>query len=465
MLRKFPLLTLLTLLVISIFHVDVASAQSFKDTTTHYAAKEIKYLVDRDIIAGFPDGTFRPNAPITRADAIVIVGRAIGLSDKQTQTTFPDVPKAHYASGYINDAYRGNIIGGYSDGTFRPGNQVTRGEMAIIIANAFQYKQTRDIYYHDVAITDPKYRAINLITTAGISVGYPSGVFKPNDSITRAEYAVMIARALNPSLKVEHKNVTQRKYVTATSLNVRSGAGITNAIIGKLAQNREVQIHYKYDKDWVYMESGNIKGFVHQNFLADKKVPQAKPPTQPPKPNRVVAIDAGHGGNDPGSKGNGIIEKEVNFDVARRVQRKLEKAGIKVIMTRKSDTFVSLSNRVSIAVNGGADTFVSIHSNAFSNPSANGTETFYSTTGTSKRVAGSKKLATLNQRKLVTALKTTDRGVKTAGFQVIKHNPLPAVLVELAFLTNKGDAAKLSSKTHRENAAEAIARSIIEYYQ
>ena len=130
-------------------------------------------------------------------------------------------------------------------------------------------------------------------------------------------------------------------------------------------------------------------------------------------------------------------------------------------MTRRDDTYPTLSERVNIAVNSNADAFVSIHGNSAS-ASAAGTETFYSTAST--RANDSKQLATFIQNRLYPALGTKNRGVKTGDFFVIYKNPLPSALVELGFITNSGDASKLSSDYYRNLAAEAIANGILDYY-
>ena len=123
-----------------------------------------------------------------------------------------------------------------------------------------------------------------------------------------------------------------------------------------------------------------------------------------------IAIDAGHGGTDPGAIGvNGLIEKELNLNVALKVEKLLKQEGITVVMTRRGDSRPSLSQRVNIAVNGKADAFVSIHGNSF-NTKGYGTETWISTAST--RADDSRKLATYIQERLYKALGTKNRGVK-----------------------------------------------------
>ena len=124
---------------------------------------------------------------------------------------------------------------------------------------------------------------------------------------------------------------------------------------------------------------------------------------------------------------------------------------------------LSLSERVDVAVRSYADTFVSIHTNSAA-ASASGTETYFSSAALNSRSADSKQLATFIQNRLYPALGTKNRGVRDAGFWVIKKTPLPAALVELGFISNSSDASKLGSENYRNKAAEAIALGIVDYY-
>jgi N-acetylmuramoyl-L-alanine amidase len=108
---------------------------------------------------------------------------------------------------------------------------------------------------------------------------------------------------------------------------------------------------------------------------------------------------------------------------------------------------------------------LSIHTNSFADPSANGTETFYYTSQLNERAEASKQLATFVNNRLYKAWGTKNRGVKVFGYQVVKYNPLPAALVELGFISNKNDASKLGSSQYRESAAEAIYLGILDYYK
>lgn len=170
-------------------------------------------------------------------------------------------------------------------------------------------------------------------------------------------------------------------------------------------------------------------------------------------------IDPGHGGGDPGAVGaTGLTEASVNLLLAHLVKSRLER-DFAVVMTRVGDTSVSLGQRCGIANKAPADVCVSLHCNAAKNDQAHGTETYYHPGS-----AEGKALAELIHRGLVT-LGLGDRGVKPAGFYVLKHTKAPAVLVELAFITNPADEARLTSTEFLNEAAHAIAEAVYYYTQ
>jgi N-acetylmuramoyl-L-alanine amidase len=180
-----------------------------------------------------------------------------------------------------------------------------------------------------------------------------------------------------------------------------------------------------------------------------------------------IIIDPGHGGEDPGGVGTGMQEKIVVLDVSKRFKALLDAdtadpaGGGKwtALLTRTNDTFVSLAGRSQYSNNQDADRFMSIHSNAFGNTTANGTETFSLTEG-----GTSSQLRNLVQAEMIAAWGLTNRGNKTANFAVLRDTAAPAVLHELAFITNATDAAKLASPAERQKAAIAHLRAIQRHY-
>ncbi|MFN2745405.1 MULTISPECIES: N-acetylmuramoyl-L-alanine amidase family protein [Bacillus] len=180
-----------------------------------------------------------------------------------------------------------------------------------------------------------------------------------------------------------------------------------------------------------------------------------------PLSGKTVYVDAGHGGEDSGAVGNGLLEKDVNLDVSKLLNEKLQDEGADTVMTRTDDTFLTLDDRVAKADADGSDLFISIHANS-AVPEASGTETYFDST---YQAAESERLASEIQERLPGALETADRGVKESPFYVIKHSKMPSALVELGFITNESDADKLISSQYQKKAADSIAEAVVSYYE
>lgn len=169
-----------------------------------------------------------------------------------------------------------------------------------------------------------------------------------------------------------------------------------------------------------------------------------------------VCIDPGHGGSDPGAVGpTGLKEAHVNLAVALKVAEKLRKAGVEVRLTRTSDMFIDLQLRCNIANSLGADYFVSIHCNSAGKPEAKGTETYCYKFGGQAEI-----LAKAIQDELIAATGRDNRGVKTANYYVLRRTNMPAVLTELAFISNPEEERLLGSPEYQEKCAAAIAQGI-----
>jgi N-acetylmuramoyl-L-alanine amidase len=169
----------------------------------------------------------------------------------------------------------------------------------------------------------------------------------------------------------------------------------------------------------------------------------------------TVVIDAGHGGQDRGGiPGQRVAEKTMTLDTARRLRILLENAGLRTVMTRWDDTFVSLPGRVAIANAQRDAIFISLHYNAAPRAAAEGFETYYY----SKRSA---KLAAACYSRIIQAWPGSRRGIRTRGFYVIRKTTIPSILVEPGFLTNPREAALISRPEVRQRIADLLAAAII----
>lgn len=184
--------------------------------------------------------------------------------------------------------------------------------------------------------------------------------------------------------------------------------------------------------------------------------------------DKIVVLDAGHGGNDPGAVKNGVNEKDLNFKILNTyVANYFKNSDIKVYFTRTTDILVDLYDRADYATELDADLFVSLHMNSSTSSAANGTGVYYSTQNTSVNDSGltSKKMASTFVNALSSALDTKNNGPLTANFVVIRETKVPAVLIELGFLTNTKDFKKLTSETYQKKAASTIYNTIVELFK
>lgn len=184
--------------------------------------------------------------------------------------------------------------------------------------------------------------------------------------------------------------------------------------------------------------------------------------------DKVIVIDAGHGGSDTGAVGpTGLTEKEVCLAVALQTEKILQKEGMKVVMTRRTDVDVAgrgasnvgeLQARVD-KTPPQANLFISIHCNAFTNPKSHGMETYHY--GAS---AEGQRLAQLLNDELAKFGGLTNRGVKAANFYVIKRSKCPASLIELAFITNPEEEKLLADAKYQKKVAGAIATAVKKFF-
>ncbi len=180
----------------------------------------------------------------------------------------------------------------------------------------------------------------------------------------------------------------------------------------------------------------------------------------------IVVLDAGHGGHDPGAQSRGTNEKDLTFKILYTLMKNYfsdNAPDTKVYWTRTNDSYISLANRAAFAKTVGADVFISLHMNSAANTSANGTEVYYSISNNSKGFSGitSQKMANLFKTRLVNDLKTKSRGTKSAAYYVLKHNTVPAILIELGFISGNSDYGKLTNPTFQNNAAKSIYNGIM----
>ena len=173
-----------------------------------------------------------------------------------------------------------------------------------------------------------------------------------------------------------------------------------------------------------------------------------------------VFIDPGHGGYDNGAVQNGVLEDEINLQISQKIEAKLKAKGVQVKMSRYDDTYLSLTERTTMANSWGSDIFVSIHQNSATSSSGNGIETYYYSTR-----QDSKELASEIQEDLIKSTNAVNRGIKTANYAVIRTASMSSNLVECGFVSNPTEAKNLSSSSYQDKIAEGIVNGIMDYLE
>lgn len=225
--------------------------------------------------------------------------------------------------------------------------------------------------------------------------------------------------------------------------------------------------------DWngaLYISERDIYKTLHP-ILYPEKLPKGKKV-------KTIVIAAGHGGKDPGNMVNRAQEKTYTLLLAKALKEALVESGFKVIMTRETDRFIDLEPQARIANRAKADLFITVHYNAVADVGPNGIETFcltpagaISTNGgsPSERSPGNKHdsfnmtLAYQVHKYMLRNTDFQDRGIRRAGFMVLRHLEMPGILIEGGFMSNKGDAAKIFSASHRRVVARTIRDAILQY--
>ncbi|WP_432357379.1 N-acetylmuramoyl-L-alanine amidase [Sporosarcina sp. UB5] len=519
--------------------------------------EEVHYIADLGIVNQVEK--FNPSNNLTRAQAAKMLVIASGKKDMPTPSVqFKDLKPGTEQYDFASRAVELGYFKKKADGSFGPNEKLKRDEMGYALSVAFNLHQTvtvdRPLMLTDIKMDHPYAEQINGLYYGGVSQG-DTGKFLPNNYLTRSQFALFVARALNNDYKLSVKlpEFTSKTYfakvatggdnlnvrthpavtgdvvnrlkdgeivevigqtgdwllvlvngtngyihsqytveagihtptddeandepevtepedewdnptltdgligkVTANILNVRELPDGTSATIGKLSAGQKVAIE-SMDGNWAKINFQSGPGYVHKNYL---KLINA---TGNPLKDRIIVIDAGHGGKDPGATRNNLNEKDVVLRVAKLVESKLKEAGAKVLLTRSNDTYLTLEERTEFAKKHYAETFVSIHVNAATSTSAKGSEVFYDSS-TNPNASESRLLASKIQSNLVKDANMVDRGVKDQRFYVIRNNNVAAVLIELGFISNPDDFNKLSSEQYMELYAEAIYQGLVQYY-
>lgn len=226
-------------IILSFFLVMApVSAQNtvYQDVPPTYPSYgEIMFLLERGVVT--PRQTFGTGELVTREEAAVLLARAVGLKGDPRQTKFTDVASTRNSSGYIQSAVEREIISGYLDGTFKPEGLVTRGHMAKFLVQGFQLNAEQEITFSDVGRSTAAYPFIRKLIPSQITIGFPDGTFRPDENLTRAQVAIFLARALGYTKNQTPQEVRPTLLPKSIYLG-QNLAQVTNLSPGRLVEQQ-----------------------------------------------------------------------------------------------------------------------------------------------------------------------------------------------------------------------------------
>ena len=239
------------LLIFAAIPFQAQAAIQFSDVDKHWAKKEIMYLSDRNIIGGYPDGTFMPNEPITRSQAASMLIKALKIPlTENTSIEFKDVSKKSPYYRILATVNEKGILRG-DNGYMRPGEKTSRAQMAAILRRAFDMPLDKQATFIDVTPSHWAYQDINGIAKQRVAGG-SNGKYMPSDSVTRAQFSAFLVRALDDKMKLSryHSYVsTKGKTVEQDGFSYfidKDEVGYPDLIKENMATGkREVLLKYK----------------------------------------------------------------------------------------------------------------------------------------------------------------------------------------------------------------------------
>jgi len=321
----------------------------------------------------------------------------------------------------IDRVYRGKLMSGFADDTFRPQQPITRIQALLALVSGLKCSAVRltllDRFTDASVIPESARPAAAAATAEWLVVNYPNLTrLRPNQPATRAEVAAMVYQAL---VRLGRANPLPSPYL----------------------------IDPRYPNQ-------------HQVFRAAP----------------IVVLDPGHGGRDWGTATEekspevpGLLpvapmpalqEKNIVLPIAQQIATLLQQQGVRVLLTRTSDRYVDLPTRLDLSRQVAADVLISLHANATTpeQPEINGLETYYAAADPT-----SKTLANLLHTSVLQALNINDRQIHPSYFYLLRSAPMPAVHLELGYITGNQDGANLANPDYGKQMAEAIASGILRY--
>lgn len=258
-------------------------------------------------------------------------------------------------------------------------------------------------------------------------------------------------------------DVEQNSTVTIlyNGTNIRKSATTNSSVISR-ANAGETFTVLSVQNDWYEIQLKNgSKGFVAGWLVTVSGASQQieRPGAEQYLKNKVIVIDPGHGGRDTGATGmKGSYEKNLTLKTAQLLYDKLKTAGANVVMTRNTDSYLSLSSRVGMSHTHAADAFVSIHFDSILDSSVRGMTSYYYHNY-------QQSLATTVGKEVASFTKLKDRGVRYGDYHVLRENKRASVLLELGYLSNSAEETLVNSESYQANAATGIYQGLAKYFK
>lgn len=494
-------------MVINAAGIQVSKPSKSSFTDVKAGSEESMYVeaaAQLGIIEPASKSTFAPYTPITRnemAKALAVAFKIQASKYADLQVPFTDVTTSNVYYKYISAIYYSGITKG-SNGKYLPNNTVTRSQFALFVARAASKEFRLDLPVQGVTVPNPADAITQVTATTNdlnvrssavfsgtanvvgkVNKGHVFNVYEIATDYYKVDYNGRYAYIYKtyvqdvnatqpePQLPVEGDKPTVTEppsqgnghlpgtttigIATVDNLNIRAQATADSAIVGKINRGTKVDV-LSISGSWVEVSNNGTVGYISKTYLRLVNTSGS------PVAGRIIVIDPGHGGKDPGAASGNAVEKTIVINTANKLKQKLEAAGAIVKMTRTGDTYPSLEERVQFAKNQNGEIFISLHANA-AGASAQGTETFYSISA-NDNAKEDYALAKFINDEIVKNANMKDRGVKREDYYVIRNLYIPAVLVELGFVTNSEDRAKLVSDQYVEIFAQSIYNGITKYY-
>jgi N-acetylmuramoyl-L-alanine amidase len=487
-----------------------ARSTGFPDVgKSHVGYDAIKFLSEAGVISGYASGKFGPDDTLKRGQAIKILVRWQGVPTSTATCPFQDLDDTYRA--YVRTAYAKGWVAGFGDNAFQPYAPLTREQMAIVMVRAMGWEdEAESLSSAEVSSTLAGFSDRDQISAharpylaiaikKGLFLGSTDGRLTPQSGITRAQFCLVVVRAELSTRAVIGDVRSSSGYgdKTRVVLDLSRAPGEVKAAItaegmltvdyeggaiagdpswkvgsAEVASVSARQLGYDPRTVRVTLDLGRYQTFRVMSLgpsgdqgyrLVVDVYRRTDGPTGDGPP--LICVDAGHGGRDPGAIGvSGSKEKDVNLAIASDLAEELRQAGLRVIMTREDDRYPTLQERADIANAAQASAFVSIHNNAHANGEVQGTTTFYWGTADEYSKEG-KRLAEAIQRNLVEAIDSVDLTARTHWYDlvVLSQTHMVAALVEVGFMTNAAEEAKLLKSSYRSAAADGIAAGVMEY--